>query len=412
MAHQKEGTNESTPLMSLQPGAEGPIHTEPGGREDAGGTADAASSRGRGGEGDESEEWERRWESHSGGMERIHEEASQNPPRLSVPNRVNQLEAAELDKELIDMLFVQLNRVFALFRPSLLEAFQPELEAAFRSTVFYFSIWSGGQTPGNYFQNLVFVDGRSLHAGSLKGAPPSLSQRRLHALLFVLLPWLWARGSRFLSAREWGARPAGDVRRRVWKAVQWLETVHRCATTLNLLLFLRFGRYRSVGERVLRLRLLPKEPTLSRSLNFDYMNQVLLWNSFQELFETLRPLLVANAHRFTRLLLALPSPLSILPPSLSSASAPPPDGTPLPISACGICHVDPPHTPHHGSCSHPFCYYCLRSALVSNPRGFACPRCHVLLSTCQRAAFQATREGAREESGKPESEGGESLPQA
>eukprot|EP00961_Rhodomonas_salina_P262517 3547768-Rhodomonas_salina.2 len=91
MAHQKEGTNESTPLMSLQPGAEGPIHTEPGGREDAGGTADAASSRGRGGEGDESEEWERRWESHSGGMERIHEEASQNPPRLSVPNRVNQV---------------------------------------------------------------------------------------------------------------------------------------------------------------------------------------------------------------------------------------------------------------------------------------------------------------------------------
>ncbi len=53
------------------------------------------------------EEWERKWEAHARSIAAAHTEAARKPPRLSVPNRVNQLEAAELDKELIDMLFVQ-----------------------------------------------------------------------------------------------------------------------------------------------------------------------------------------------------------------------------------------------------------------------------------------------------------------
>jgi hypothetical protein len=42
---------------------------------------------------------------------------------------------------------------------------------------------------------------------------------------------------------------------------------------VNLLLFLRFGGFRTIGERLLRIGLEPQDPTLLRTLNFEYTNQ-------------------------------------------------------------------------------------------------------------------------------------------
>jgi len=49
-------------------------------------------------------------------------------------------------------------RVFALARPGLLEACNPELQALFRAVIYAFSIWVNKQTPGNMFMNLVFAN--------------------------------------------------------------------------------------------------------------------------------------------------------------------------------------------------------------------------------------------------------------
>ena len=56
---------------------------------------------------------------------------------------------------------MQMKRVFALARPGLLEAVQPEIQALFRAVIYAFSIWVNKQTPGNVFMNLLFVNGRS-----------------------------------------------------------------------------------------------------------------------------------------------------------------------------------------------------------------------------------------------------------
>jgi len=54
------------------------------------------------------------------------------------------------------------------------------------------------------------------------------------------------------------------------------------------------GRYRRVGERFIQMHLEPLDPTLSRGLNFDYMNQVLAWQTLQHVLASLRPIVAYN----------------------------------------------------------------------------------------------------------------------
>ena len=53
------------------------------------------------------EAWEQQWQSLSCGMEEKAVRLALIPLRSTLPNRVNQLEAAALDGELIDMLMDQ-----------------------------------------------------------------------------------------------------------------------------------------------------------------------------------------------------------------------------------------------------------------------------------------------------------------
>lgn len=68
----------------------------------------------------------------------------------------------------------QVKRVFALARPGLLEAINPEMQALFRAVIYAFSIWINKQTPGNVFMNLICVNG---HAPATPFAPRSCCLR-------------------------------------------------------------------------------------------------------------------------------------------------------------------------------------------------------------------------------------------
>mmetsp|Transcript_7660 Transcript_7660/g.12159 ORF Transcript_7660/g.12159 Transcript_7660/m.12159 type:complete len:209 (+) Transcript_7660:62-688(+) len=188
------------------------------------------------------------------------------------------------------------------------------------------------------------------------------------------------RGSRHLSANEWGAKPETDWRKKVWLFVQRAEVSYRCMSTLNMLVFLFQGQYRHVGERVLAIRMLPKEPNLMRNLNFDYMNQVLAWQAFQDLLQTLRPLVAGNAARVKSVLVALWTKFR---PSRSLRNDEVPEV--LPLTTCGICMAAPANSPHTGECGHVACYFCLRSALISNPEGVQCTRCGAYVTKCIRS---------------------------
>ncbi|KAJ1485925.1 Pex12 amino terminal region-domain-containing protein, partial [Baffinella frigidus] len=178
--------------------------------------------------------------------------------------------------------------------PRLLQDLKPESDALFGFVIAFFSICSGSQTPGNVFQNLVYVDRARTHLPSSRLAPPVRRQRIGYLLLFVVLPYIWARGSRVVERREWGARPEGEWRRRAWVLMQRLEAWYRCAATVNLVLFLRFTTYRTIGERLLRIGLEPQDATLTRTLNFEYTNQVLVWHTMQDILAQSRPFIAGT----------------------------------------------------------------------------------------------------------------------
>ena len=185
----------------------------------------------------------------------------------------------------------------------------------------------------------------------------------------------------------------------------------------------RFDRFRALGERLVGMLLVPLDPTLSRGLNFDYMNQVLAWQTLQELLTSLRPLVAANVHmpsavwhacRSTLLYASysfshfrqrlLPSSsgsntvhdgsaeaLSLTTQEAAAAAALPArrahqgDGEgEMPGWACAICNAIPANSPHLSSCTHVFCYVCLRTAQASGQGRSVCPECSRSLTSCKR----------------------------
>ena len=286
-------------------------------------------------------------------------------------SKAGQLEAAALDSELSEMLKDDLNRVLVFFRPSLLSDIQPELDAFFRSMVYYFSVWTNHPTPGNVFQNLHYVDARYTQADpyDLVGQPLSRGQRVQHGLISVLLPWFWARLTRFFSVHEWGARSSDDWRRKVWLLSNRLESLYKCATLINFCVFLVDGRYRCLGDRLLKFRLLHTDPSRIRSLNFEFMNQLLVWQSFIQFLGVVKPMVSSSVIKewLSRLW------------SRSAAAA-----SPAKEAACPICLAEPIDSPHVGDCGHRYCYFCLMSAIMKDKR-YACARCGTPISRCQRA---------------------------
>jgi peroxin-2 len=62
------------------------------------------------------------------------------------------------------------------------------------------------------------------------------------------------------------------------------------AALASFLIFLLNGRYRTLLDRVLRLRLVPPTNQVSREVSFEYLNRQLVWHAFTEFLLFLLPL--------------------------------------------------------------------------------------------------------------------------
>ena len=69
-----------------------------------------------------------------------------------------------------------------------------------------------------------------------------------------------------------------------------ISTTHSIAAFASFLVFLVNGRYRTLLDRVLRLRLAPPISQVSRQVSFEYLNRQLVWHAFTEFLLFLLPL--------------------------------------------------------------------------------------------------------------------------
>lgn len=66
--------------------------------------------------------------------------------------------------------------------------------------------------------------------------------------------------------------------------------MHSIAAFVSFLVFLVNGRYRTLVDRILRIRLTPPSTQVSREVSFEYLNRQLVWHAFTEFLLFLLPL--------------------------------------------------------------------------------------------------------------------------
>lgn len=192
-----------------------------------------------------------------------------------------------------------------------------------------------------------------------------------------------------------------------------ISTTHSIAAFVSFLVFLVNGRYRTLVDRILRMRLTPPSAQASREVSFEYLNRQLVWHAFTEFLLFLLPLV--GIGRWRRWLSrAWRKTMS----SLKSSGETDDDSDKqgelafLPERTCAICYKEqnPTSTSENevlaasgasggviGSaetditnpyetipCGCVYCYVCIAQALEAEEgQGWICLRCGDLVKQCK-----------------------------
>ena len=190
-------------------------------------------------------------------------------------------------------------------------------------------------------------------------------------------------------------------------------TAHSIAAFASFLVFLVNGRYRTLLDRVLRMRLAPPSHQITREVSFEYLNRQLVWHAFTEFLLFLLPLVgisrwrrwISRAWRKTKNL------------ARSGGEAEEEDAETgelafLPERTCGICYHDqnPTSTSENEvmtvsqvsggvigsaqtditnpyetvSCGCIYCFVCIATRLEAEEgEGWVCLRCGELVKECK-----------------------------
>lgn len=106
-----------------------------------------------------------------------------------------------------------------------------------------------------------------------------------------MLPYFWQRINIHTVTNEWGRLEEENWRKRIWRIRNQIEYFYKWITIFNFLVFLYNGKYRSITDRILGMRLVYETPLMSRNISFDYMNRELVWNGFAEMILFIFPLI-------------------------------------------------------------------------------------------------------------------------
>ena len=216
------------------------------------------------------------------------------------------------------------------------------------------------------------------------------------------------------------------------------STIHSIAAFASFLVFLFNGRYRTLLDRILRLRLAPPMNHASREVSFEYLNRQLVWHAFTEFLLFLLPLVgisrwrrwFSRAWRRAKGLVKLGSEDDEVEPKGELAF--------LPERTCAICYKDqnPISTSESelmaisgstggviGSaqtdvtnpyetipCGCIYCFVCIATRLeAEDSEGWTCLRCGDVVKQCKPWSGEVLEELPRPKSSKKVSFSDEEL---
>ncbi|KAI9669274.1 MAG: peroxisome assembly protein (Peroxin-2) [Trizodia sp. TS-e1964] len=192
--------------------------------------------------------------------------------------RVGQVDSELLDEELLELLKSQVGDSLKYFSTHLREEWSAEINFFLRAILFKLTMWDHNATYGAALQNLRYTDARGQ---SSLYATPSKWQKGLYGLFSVGGRYAWAKWE------DWIHKSSIYLLSNISSKIY---TSYSVLSFASFLIFLINGRYRTLVDRVLRMRLMPPPNQLSRQVSFEYLNRQLVWHAFTEFLLFILPL--------------------------------------------------------------------------------------------------------------------------
>ncbi|KAK9237621.1 Pex12 amino terminal region-domain-containing protein [Lipomyces kononenkoae] len=304
------------------------------------------------------------------------------------PTRVGQLDAALLDDELFDVLKSEIWECSKFIQSQVKEHYTTELQLLLKALIWKFTVWDNSATYGGLLQNLRIVDASHglLREGVLRN--PSRRKMLVVGLFTVLGDYVWHKLMEYMAASTSDENPT-KWKRRLYTLCQRLDSLYSILDLLNFLTFLFDGKYPTLLYRLFRMRLLSSSRSLSREVNFEFLNRQLVWSEFTNFLLFVLPIIHIPRlkKKFNKL---ISSATSTQNKSVSQLSS-------LPERICAICYhqdsttasstADPAFlgmgndnvivNPYIAvECGHIYCYVCLVTQIEEQEgEGWRCLRC-------------------------------------
>ena len=287
--------------------------------------------------------------------------------------RVSQLDVLELDEELQHGFE---SKIMAIFQPLPSFAFflrlKPELKAATRALIWLLSVDKTGNTFGQEMLALGYLEENNLD----NNLRPITVSSKYSLLLIVILRWIEERLEDILEyilprMQLFYTEKLKDV----------INSILKFARCVNFCLFLLYGVYPSLKERLLRLQMVPLASQRLRQPDYHYMNREIIWYGFSELLFFLLPqinfFVVRNyiRKRFTSVTTSSTGASVVSSPELLSPSS------------CSYCKRVPTLPQVASSCGHVYCYYCIAANLKAD-KNYPCEKCGDIVNNFDHALYR------------------------
>ncbi|KAF2858980.1 peroxisomal biogenesis factor 2 [Piedraia hortae CBS 480.64] len=202
--------------------------------------------------------------------------------------RVGQVDAELLDEELLELLSKQVGEGLSLFGQHLKSEYAAEIGVILRAILWKLSIWDHSASYGASLQGLQYMDAREANLAARTS--PSRWQKIAYGVLTVGGRYAWTTWEEYLSNQENGYDDSLPRTRLLSRITTMCSATHDVAALASFLVFLYNGKYRSLTDRLLRMRLVPSSNQTSREVSFEYLNRQLVWHAFTEFLLFLLPL--------------------------------------------------------------------------------------------------------------------------
>ena len=197
---------------------------------------------------DVSENRKRFTKSWKGGGER--EEREREGTMNLQASRVAQLDAFMLDRELSKIVSVRVSDALDKLSPGLGSEYALEIDACVDAAILSSTILKNKPTPGMRLNNIMFGSILSSKSGN-QIVRASHRMKLAYVVCTVLGTWIWSRLRERSERERWSSESVG-WKRKTSRMMRIIDRAMSLVIALNMIVFLQYGNYRGVLERLFR----------------------------------------------------------------------------------------------------------------------------------------------------------------